>query len=598
MRVRRRLYALFVLAALLLAGCKADPATLLLVEVRGKPAVYDPMILDVTLTHDGTPYPTLLSKPGQTILLPTTFVIRADGRQGTVDLTIRAKDQNDRLVGEGKSTTTLIPDEQVNVTIELFPADFPINERYLTSQLFSTTSSGRQVSCDGKGNFVAVWEDSCPLGTDRCDVYYRMFDVGARPRLNNLTGKKEENEANDGNGYYDMPAVAVRGDGHFVTAWSRGDTAAADPVIRSRAFLVDGRPDDAANSGKEITLSVAGVEELGTPDVAALTDSKYVVVWHQKKGTEWQVVGRYLDPHGRPTKPTGAANNDPFLVAGFTYSAGITSDPRPSVSAGPSKGFMVVWRRDSKLWGRTYGEGATPNSAPFSISGGTADVGSFDIGPMLAGYAAIWSDKLSCGEDRADACIRMRRYNLVGAALENAWTVNTTTAGTQADPAIAMRDYVGEQHPEGSLLVTWSSQKDGTDDADGAVRGRRILSIGLPVGNDFRVNTTTLKKQERPSVVGLDRTSFVVVFRDWSGLGPDTDGAAIRGRVLYPEYATRDGQIGALCDSLPCATGLYCVGTNVGQRCVPVCQAPGADCPHGGKCEKLSGGLGNVCMYR
>jgi hypothetical protein len=388
-----------------------------------------------------------------------------------------------------------------------------------------------------------------------------------------------------------MPAIAVRQDGHFVTAWSRGDTATADPVIRSRSFLIDGRPDDAANSGKEITLSKTGPESLGTPDVAALSDTHYVVVWHQKSGSDWQVMGRYLDPHGRPTKPKNAANNDPFIVASFPYSAGVASSPRPAVAPGPDQGrFMVVWRRESKLWGRAYGSGAAPTSAPFSISGASANVKSFDVGPRLDGYAAVWSDKLSCGEDRADSCIRMRRYNLVGAALEEAWTVNTTTAGPQTDPTAALN---GE-----GLLVTWSSEKDNTDDADGSVRGRRVLSIGLPVGGDFRINTTTLKRQERPSVAGHERNSFVVVFRDSSGLGPDTDGAAIRGRVIYPEFSTRDGQIGALCDSTPCSTGFHCVQTLAGKRCVPVCKGPGSPCPQGGKCEKLSGELGNVCMYR
>jgi hypothetical protein len=582
----RRLPAATLLV--LLAGCQAETATVLFVQVTGKPGVFDPTTLEVTFEQPGYQKPTLFSQPGQTIALPTSFVVRADGFDGVATVEVTAKDAADRNLGEGKGTATLVPNERVDLTVELYPSDFPANERYQTNQLFSTTASGRQVGSDGNGSLVAVWEDSCPL--NRCDVYYRMWDSAGEAKLNGVTNKTEEHVANDGNAYYDMPAVAMQPDGHFIIAWFRRDSQASPQTeeIRSRAFLPNGRPDDQSDSGLEITLDGADGTSLGTPAIAALKDRNYVVVWHQiKNATQWQVLARFLGPHGRPTK-TNSGLNTPFEVANFPY-ASDKPEPWPAVAAGENKGFMVAWRQQGKLWARTYGEGAAPNAPAFSISA-TGVVQGFSVGPMRAGYAAIWADEASCDADASGSCIRFRRYSLVGAALESAFTLNTTTAGDQDDPAVAMR-------ADGSLFAVWTSANDATLDPTGAVRGRRILSIGLPVGDDFQINTTTPKAQERPSVAMHNQQSFAVFFRDWSETGPDTDGAAIRGRLLYPDFGPWDGQVGALCDNAhPCKSGLACVDSQVSKRCHATCQSSADPCPAGGTCRPLTAG-GQVCMY-
>jgi len=607
--VRRGLDTLALLLCLLpQSGCGPEPATVLLVQVTAKPGVYPPMSLDVSLTpQSGAAERTLLGKGDQTITLPTTFVIRTDGWSGPATVGIRAKNKEDRLLGEGSANTSIIPDEQVGVTVELLPADFPVNDRYQASQMFSTAASARQVSSDGKGNFVGVWEDNECLGTlNRCDVYYRMFDPGAQPKLNGVTNKTEEHIANEATATYDMPAVAMQPDGHFVMAWYRADSTLGSYDIRSRAFLPNGRPDDQSEGGKEIVLSLASATGQGVPDIAGLNDHNYLVVWHQVDSNKRQVMGRFLGPHGRPTKP-GTGSNEPFLVAEFAdpQTSPVPAMPNPAVARGPDDpkhpqslaGFMVIWRDEQgKLWGRTYGNLAVPTpgtAQPFNISGASSQVSSFDVSPMLDGYAVVWEENLSCGADVAPPCIRLRRYSLVGAALESAWTVNTITAGEQKTPAVAMRS-------DGGLLVAWCSKGDGMGDGDGAIRGRRVLSVGLPVGEDLLLNTTTTREQDSPSLAQHNSDSFVVLFRDDSLLGPDNDLAAIRGRILYPIYEAKDGKIGALCDTAaPCKTGMKCINAGVGNRCVLTCDSslPNPSCPDGGKCQTLSGNLGDVCMY-
>jgi len=566
------------------ASCKPDAATTVLVTVKAKPGVYDVQDLDITFAQGGVSERTVLGQAGQIITLPSTFVIRADGWNGPATVTIKALDKDNRIRGEGQASVTVIADDDIVGDVVLYPADFQANDIYRDSQLFTTTASARQVSSDGKGNFVAVWEDG-GAGLGRYDVYYREWDSNGKPRLNTVTNKTEEYVANETNDYYDMPAVAMQADGHFVVAWYRADASTiSDGGIYSRAFLLTGRPDDQSDSGHEIHLDDGTGTSHATPDVAALADHTYVVVWHEQVGSNWQVMGRYLGPHGRPTKTTGGTNA-PFVVASF---ASGTVWPDPAVAPGKNNGFMVIWRQAGKLWGRTYAQGAAANSAAFAISG-TDQVGGNDVTPMLAGYGAVWEENVSCGADATPPCIRFRRYNLVGAAQEEPWTVNTTTGGKQTEPAAAMR-------ADGSLLVAWTSTDDGTADDAAGIRGRRLLSVGLPVGDDFAVNTTTVKDQDGPSVAIHNADSFVVLFRDRSLQPPDTDGG-IRGRLVYPEYKPTDGNIGADCEKASCNTGLTCLVAGVGKRCVRTCSGSGP-CPDGGTCRSLSGGLGTACLYQ
>jgi len=586
-----------VLALLHLAGCGEDKATILYISVTARDGVpVQPTTLEVIFAHEGERLPTILTKNnrGQPPSIPTSFVIRAEGRKGPAEVTVKSKDDHDYVTGEGTAAVEIAAGGRSDATVTLLPADVQINSRYQEDQIFSTDLSGpawgRQVSAAGDGSFVVVWEDwSNALA--RFDIYYRMFDKTGIPRMNAVTGKAEEHVANEYNHIYDMPTVAVQDDGRFVVAWQRNDLTAKTYKIYSRAFTSDGKPDAMSDSGHEIEISgaeVTGDLHASVPFVTALKDDDrgYVVVWQQMNTTTAEVKGRFLGPNGAPTKMFNG-KNEPFSVSGsFT----LASPPfaAPVVAPGANKGFMVVWNDKGALKGRAFAQKASPiGSAAIDID--TAKSGKVTetaVCYLPYGYAVAWSDSLATPPDADGTSIRFRRFDLNGVAKDDQeFTLNTSVAGNQHQPAIANR-------PDGSLLAVWTTQHS-TPDAGGGIRGRRMLSNGIPVGNDFQINTTTIDAQDKPSVSRHTIDSFIVGFMDNSRTYPDTLGSGIRARLVYPDFAPKDGQIGGLCEVAnqnTCAAELYCAQTFTGPRCLNKCiKGQAAGCVNGGTCQTLSG---------
>ena len=106
--------------------------------------------------------------------------------------------------------------------------------------------------------------------------------------------------------------------------------------------------------------------------------------------------------------------------------------------------------------------------------------------------------------------------------------INTTTAGTQYEPAI-------QALPDGRLVVVWSDASNGTD-VD--VRARIVTADGQESVPEFVVTTTTASHQYEPAVTILPDGSFVVVWSDTSN-GTDVDVCA---RVFHDDGSTAVGE--------------------------------------------------------
>jgi hypothetical protein len=125
--------------------------------------------------------------------------------------------------------------------------------------------------------------------------------------------------------------------------------------------------------------------------------------------------------------------------------------------------------------------------------------------------------------------ILARRFDSSGNALGGQFTVNNTTAGSQANPALAV-------NLDGSFVVAWS----GPDGSNNGIFARRFDNSGAAIdANDLAVNTTTLGTQSNPSV-GVDSAggSFVVVWQ-----GPDAAGSGVFARRYDGESMSFDGEI-------------------------------------------------------
>jgi len=83
------------------------------------------------------------------------------------------------------------------------------------------------------------------------------------------------------------------------------------------------------------------------------------------------------------------------------------------------------------------------------------------------------------------------------------FAVNTRTSDNQTDAAVAM-------DAEGNFVVVWSSYRGDGD--SGGVFGQRFDANCKPVGDEFQINTTTAGNQTEPAVAMDEGGNFVVVW--------------------------------------------------------------------------------------
>jgi hypothetical protein len=181
----------------------------------------------------------------------------------------------------------------------------------------------------------------------------------------------------------------------------------------------------------------------------------------------------------------------------------------PSVASDGSGGFVVVWTSFGQdgsyfgVFGRRYDAGGTPLGPEFQVNTYTP---SSQAGPRVASspsgdFVVVWASE-SHVED-ADWGVFGQRYNGSGAPLGPEFRVNTSTTGFQGNASVTVA-------PSGAFVVVWESHVPSS--APGDVLGQRYASSGIPLGPEFRVNTSTPDDQGAPRVASDAAGNFVVVW--------------------------------------------------------------------------------------
>lgn len=144
-------------------------------------------------------------------------------------------------------------------------------------------------------------------------------------------------------------------------------------------------------------------------------------------------------------------------------------------------------------------------------------------------FVVTWQSTLQDGGGRG---VYAQRFSADGTSLGGEFRVNTYTAGEQTQPAVAV-------DAAGNFVITWQSQQDprakGEKTASYGIYAQRYDSLGVPQGNEFRVNTTTADHQLSSSVASDDAGNFVVT---WASNKQDPAGQG-REYTNYGVYAQR-----------------------------------------------------------
>lgn len=264
------------------------------------------------------------------------------------------------------------------------------------------------------------------------------------------------------------------------------------------------------------------------PAVAVLNNSNVVVVWNSYNQ---YATNSMFDVYAKILSPSGATVKSEFLVNQYTS----FSQRTPAVAALTNGGFVVVWVSEQQtvaapdlgansgtyysasgivvpsvdIYGRLFQTNGTAVGSEFMISTNSRAAANPAVTAMQnGGFLVAWSSRdfvqLTNGWD-----ICSRPFSVSGTNYTAGTTalVNSHLAGNQYGPHVAA---IGLE-----CLVTWTSM--GQDGSREGVYGQYVHSDGSLIGNEFRVNTTTVAQQMQPVVASDGSGQFLVVWTSYIG---------------------------------------------------------------------------------
>ena len=351
------------------------------------------------------------------------------------------------------------------------------------------TGAPASIASDDAGNFVVVYKEQSP---DQ-NVYARLFDAdGVAQGDRIMVGPVSQ--------YNTEPQVAMDADGDFVVTYSTGYRGV--DLIFAQRFDANG-----VKQGGPIEVNILDAPGNDSHATVAMdANGNFVVTWTRDEYSSNDILARKYDA-------SGVAQGDEFLVFSTTANNYIYS----SVAMDNSGDFVIAWSSTgdnpdttpgspaflSSVAARRYDAAGVAQGGIIAIS----TAGSSDIErPAVAmdpdgDFVVTWADYDTFGTNAVFA----QRYNALGIAQGTAINVNTTPGNpATGQTSVAMGD-------AGDFVVTWSSYVATLNTGDD-VFARRFDAAGVPQGDEFRVNTTTLINQRYASVTMDPVGHFVVTW--------------------------------------------------------------------------------------
>lgn len=270
--------------------------------------------------------------------------------------------------------------------------------------------------------------------------------------------------------------------------------------------------------GAETLANLASTTTQQTSDraVAISEAGTSVATWAtlNQDGSGWNVYARrFLG---------GVPLGSEFLVSNTT--AGDQLDP--TVAMDQLGNFTISWSSvgqdgsGSGIFARRYNANGLPLTDEVQVNSTidgdqtTPAIASDNLGNTVISWT-------SAGQDGSGSGVYARAYNSSGVSLGDEFLVNVATSGDQSDSAVAVSRTTGD------FVITWSSA--GQDGSGSGVYTRQfngLLSQTVnPVGNEFRVNTTTANDQTDPAIGMNPLTGDFLV--TWTSAGQDGSGTGI-----------------------------------------------------------------------
>ncbi len=324
-----------------------------------------------------------------------------------------------------------------------------------------------------------------------------------------------------------FPRIAVLPNGRFVVTWMSADaTQDGDGyAIKARIFNADGAPVVA-----EFLVNSEFTANQFSPGITALADGRFVVTWYTLDNLQDNDSAAIK---ARLFNADGTSVADEFLV-NSEFGDGQVN---PEIATLADGRFVVTWTtRDITQDGdgyaikaRLFNADGTPVADEFLVNSEFTDrQQTVDITALADGRFVLTWETWDSTQDGDGYAIKARLFNADGTPVAAEFLVNSEFIDNQrAADVTALSD--------GRFIVTWVTF-DGTQDGNvQAVKARLFNADGIPVADEFLVNSEFAGQQTAPAVTSLSDGRFLVAWQT-------TD-------------ATQDGSLGAIKAQLFDASG-------------------------------------------
>jgi subtilisin-like proprotein convertase family protein len=377
----------------------------------------------------------------------------------------------------------------------------------------SATQGGGDVALDADGEFTIFWEGN-GVGDDS-GVFFQRYSAAGLPqggesRVNTYTANLQYN-----------PLVAGDAGGDLVVVWqSQYQDGSGMGVYAQRYATRD-------TTGPVVTgVSInGGIREAGVQLPAPVTQAS--VGFSELLSTSGGADGAdsVTNPANWRLTRNGLGGSISIDAVSFISDASggqyLATVTFPSLAVG---GSYVLTAKSSirdaagnALDGDADGQAGGDFVFPFGVYAPTRGVGSrFQVDPRAGftvsqgvvatdadgDFVVAWTDD---GRDGSGKGVYAQQYNAAGAPRGAAFLVNTTTAGNQSQPSVAI-------DADGDFVVVWTSAgQEGPTEGNG-VYGQRFSAAGERLGGEFHVNEGTFGNQDEPSVAADADGGFVVAW--------------------------------------------------------------------------------------
>jgi hypothetical protein len=506
-----------VLASLLLAACGGESGDYIIVTVNVRPAVHDATTIKVRLSNEGSER--IEDLPLGSKGFPATFSVSAPGRTGDLGIDVDAYDKDGLLVGRGKGTTTV---ESTTATVLVDSADFVVNTEFADDQLLSNfyQANGFQLAANADGTWTATHSASCDTP---CNIFGRRFDKDGRPVSSQAAaGTNAFTVSTKLTSFFSTPTVAANA---TTTAfiWNNDLFPTTVPPAGSPGYSIDCRTFDMTGTPTTAQVTVTTDFNANLTSVTPLSNGNFAIAWDGKP-TE----------AGASTIRSAVVNPSCVTIGSVNTVPTTAGIVRGSHAASSGSNILYAWIFDGGVRSRVANLQNVLGGADIVVSSrtGTEQAEHVRVAPLPGGNFAIFSRWALTTGATGPGRIEMVRANNAGVP-QGAPVVITTRSGTDFNSS---ESFGVAAHADGSIFVVWHSCLANGDGSLCGVYGHLVSAAGQPVGEDISLATTTKDDQIRPSAVALPGTpiSFATAWTDKSALPPDTAGASVRARIIYP----------------------------------------------------------------